>query len=342
MIYSASSIYAQEKFNDGMFFLKRHLFFLFLGSIFCLFVMGIDYRKLKRLCKPLLILTLLLLVLVLIPGIGSSAGGAQRWFRFGRLSFQPSWMANVILIIYVADFINRKQNLLGDFVNGFLPVILISGLICGLILLQPDLGTALAIFIVLGLLLYMGGTSISYLVFTLLASLPILCIMIFSVPYRRVRMFAFLNPLSDPEGSGFQIMQSWIAIGSGGFFGQGLGASRQKLFFLPAAHTDFIFSIIGEELGFFGVAGIIILFILLLLCGLKAIKNCTEKFGYYLGLGLMLSLILRTFINIAVVCNLLPTKGLPLPFISYGGSSLIFDMISIALILNISKSSEVL
>ena len=342
MIYSASSIYAQEKFNNGMYFLKRQLLFLFIGSIMCIFILCIDYKRLRGFSKPLLIATLVLLVLVLIPGIGRSAGGAQRWFRLGRFGFQPSEMAIAVLILYVADFISRKQNLMEDFVNGFLPVILILSLVCGLIFIQPDLGTALAIFMVVGLLLYMGGTPSSYLIFTLLASIPLLYIMIFSVPYRRLRILAFLNPWSDPAGSGFQIIQSQIALGSGSFFGQGLGASRQKLFFLPAAHTDFIFSIIGEELGFFGITGVVLLFILLLICGLKAIKNCPDSFGYYLGLGLILSILLRAFINIAVVCGILPTKGLPLPFISYGGSSLVFDMISIALILNISRSTEIL
>ena len=340
MVYSASSVYAQEKFNDGMFFLKRHILFLFIGGILCLFLLCIDYKRLKNLSKPLLVFCILLLILVLVPGIGRSVGGAQRWFRVGDFSFQPSWMANVVLFIYIADFIRRKQLLMEDFIKGFLPVMFVSGLVCGFILLQPDLGTALAIFIVAALMLYIGGTPISYLAITLLASLPLLYIMIFSVPYRRLRIVAFLNPWSDPGGSGFQIIQSQIALGSGGLFGQGLGASRQKLFFLPAAHTDFIFSIIGEELGFFGVACVILLFIFLLLYVLKAIKNCPEPFGYYLSLGLTISLLLRAFINIAVVCGILPTKGLPLPFISYGGSSLIFDMVSIALVLNIARSCE--
>lgn len=340
MIYSASSIYAQEKFDDGMFFLKRHLLFLFIGCILSFFALCIDYKRLKTICKPGLIFILLLLVLVLISDIGRSISGAQRWFRFGRFSFQPSEMASIVLILYVADFISRKQNRMEDFVHGYLPAMLVSGLICSLILLQPDLGTALAIFIVAGLMIYIGGVRLSYLVITLLALLPALLFMIFMVPYRRMRILTFLNPWNDPAGSGFQIIQSQIALGSGGFFGQGLGASRQKLFFLPAAHTDFIFSIIGEEIGFFGIAAVILLFILFLFCALKAIKNVPEPFGYYLGLGLILSLLLRAFINIAVVCGVLPTKGLPLPFISYGGSSLIFDMLSIALILNISRSSE--
>ncbi|MBU0549568.1 MAG: putative lipid II flippase FtsW [Candidatus Omnitrophica bacterium] len=342
MIYSASSIYAQEQFEDAMFFLKRHLLFLGIGAILSLLFLFIDYKKLKKFPKPLLILTLLLLVLILIPGFSKAISGARRWFRFGSLSFQPSEMANLVLIIYIADFLSRKQDKIENFFSGYLPVVLVLGLSCGLILLQPDLGTALAISIVAGLMLYIGGVRIIHLVSTLLLALPLLMLMIFSVPYRRLRIMAFLNPWQDPGGSGFQIIQSQIALGSGGFFGQGLGMSRQKLFFLPAAHTDFIFSIIGEELGFLGVAVVIILFVLLLFCGLKAIKNSPDAFGYYLGLGLILSIILRAFINISVVCGILPTRGLPLPFISYGGSSLIFNMASIALILNISRGSETL
>lgn len=341
MIYSSSSVYAQERFHDGMFFLKRHLLFLSIGGLLCFLTICVDYKRIKNLSRPLLLLALVLLILVLIPGIGSSAGGAQRWFRIGKFSFQPSAMVNLTLILYLADFISRKQKLLDDVIKGFLPVMLILSLVCGLIILQPDFGTALAIFIMASLLLYMGGTPASYLLYTMLGLLPLIYISIFSVPYRRMRILAFLNPWGDPAGSGFQIIQSQIALGSGGFFGQGLGASHQKLFFLPAAHTDFIFSIIGEELGFFGIAGVILLFILLLVCVLKVIKSCPDPFGYYLGLGLMLSIILRAFINISVVCGILPTKGLPLPFISYGGTSLIFDMLSIALILNISRSSEV-
>ncbi len=340
MIYSSSSIYALEKFNDGMFFLKRQLFFVLIGSILCISVLYIDYKRLQLFSKPLLILSILMLILVLIPGFGRSIGGAKRWFRLGSFGFQPSEMANVALIIYTADFISRKHRTISEFFNGFLPLVLVTGLICGLVVLQPDLGTALAIFIVTAVLIYMGGIPLSYIILTLVALLPLLYILIFRVPYRRMRILAFLNPWADPAGSGFQIIQSQIALGSGGFFGQGLGASKQKLFFLPAAHTDFIFSIIGEELGFFGVAGIVLLFILLLFCTLKAIRNCHNPFGYYLGLGLILSILLRALINIAVVCAILPTKGLPLPFISYGGSSLIFDMISIALILNIARDGE--
>ena len=342
MIYSVSSIYAQEQFNDAMFFLKRHILFLAIGVLLSLIVLAVDYHWFKNKSKAFLVFSFILLVLVLIPGIGYSAGGAQRWFRLGRFSFQPSEMAKIFLVIYIADFISRKHKLVDNFKTGYLPIVLVSSVACGLILMQPDLGTALAILIMVGLLLFISGTPLSFLVYTLLAFLPLLYITVFSVPYRRMRILSFLNPWNDPAGSGFQIIQSQIALGSGGFWGRGLGASRQKLFFLPAAHTDFIFSIIGEEIGFIGLSVVIVLFILLLFCSLKAIKNCADPFGYFLGLGLLISVMLKAVINISVACGVLPTKGLPLPFISYGGSSLIFDMISIALILNIAKNSEFL
>lgn len=341
MIYSSSSIYANEYYNDAAYFLRRHILFLSLGVFLSLVILSMDYRKLKHASKPLLIVALCLLVLVLVPGVSYSVSGAQRWFRFGRHSFQPAELANIALIIYLADFISRKQNLIQNLRQGYFPVMLVCSLFCGLILLQPDLGMAISMVIVTGLLLYIGGARLAHLFATLLASLPLLYILVFSVPYRRMRIMAFLNPWSDPLGSGFQIIQSQIALGSGGFFGQGLGASRQKLFFLPAAHTDFIFSIIGEELGFFGVAGIALLFIALFILCLRVIKKTSEPFGYYLGLGLIISIMLKALINIAVVCGILPTKGLPLPFISYGGTSLLFNIISIALILNIARSSEV-
>ena len=340
MIYSVSSIYAWERYNDGLFFLKRHISFLFIGAFLAFLIMGVDYRKLKRFAKPFLILSLLLLVLVLIPGIGREVSGARRWFRFKFISFQPSELANMATIIYIADFINRKGNMIKQFLHGFLPPVCVLGLVALLILMQPDLGTALAIGIVVFIMLFVSGARPAYLLSVVLASLPVVYLLIFSVPYRRMRILAFLNPWLDPKGSGFQIIQSQIALGSGGIFGVGLGHSRQKLFYLPAAHTDFIFSIIGEELGLVGTLGIVILFMLFIQQGLKVIKNAPDKFGYLLSLGLVLMISLKAIINIGVSCGLLPTKGLPLPFISYGGSSLIFDMVSVGILINIARTGE--
>ncbi|MFH0913463.1 MAG: putative lipid II flippase FtsW [Candidatus Omnitrophota bacterium] len=340
MIYSASSIYAWEKYKDSFFFLKRHISFLIIGTILTFLVMSTDYKRIRSWAKPALVLSFLLLILVLIPGIGREVAGARRWFRFKFISFQPSELANIAMIIYIADFISRKGGVIKTFWRGFVPPMLALGGIALLILMQPDLGTIVALGIAVFVMLLVAGVRVSYLLSVLLTSLPLLYILIFNVPYRRMRIMSFLNPWVDPKGGGFQIIQSQIALGSGGIFGVGLGHSQQKLFYLPAAHTDFIFSIIGEELGLFGTIGVIILLIFFIQQGLKIVKNSPDKFGYFLGLGLVLMISLKAVINIGVSCGVLPTKGLPLPFISYGGSSFIFDMVSVGILMNIARTGE--
>lgn len=340
MIYSASSIYAWERYKDSLFFLKRHIIFILIGAVLAFLLMCVDYRSLRRFAKPLMIFSLALLVLVLIPGLGREVSGARRWFRFKFISFQPSELANMAIIIYMADFIARKTKMIKTFLHGFLPAISMLGLCALLILIQPDLGTVLAMAGVVFIMLFVAGVRVSYLLSLILASLPVLYLLIFNVPYRKIRILAFLNPWLDPKGSGFQIIQSQVALGSGGLFGVGLGHSKQKLFYLPAAHTDFIFSIIGEELGLLGTLGVIILVMIFIMQGLKIIKNAADKFGYFLALGLVLMISLKAIINIGVSCGVLPTKGLPLPFISYGGSSFIFDMVSLGILINIARSGE--
>lgn len=340
MIYASSGIYALERYKDSFFFLKRHIVFLGLALLFTFLVMSIDYKQLRRFSKPLLIISFILLVLVLVPGVGRQVSGAQRWFRFKFISFQPSELANLALIIYMADFLSRKGDYIKDFWKGFCPPMFVLAVFSGLILIQPDLGTTVSISVVLLTMFFISGIRLTYLVSLFLTSLPALYILIFSVPYRRTRIFAFLNPWMDPKGSGFQIIQSQLALGSGGLFGVGLGHSKQKLFYLPAAHTDYIFSIIGEEMGLLGTLCIILLFILFIRQGIKIIKNAPDKFAYFLSLGLVLKVVLNAAINIGVSCGLLPTKGLPLPFISYGGSSLMFDMISVGILLNIGRTGE--
>ena len=340
MIYSASSIYAWERYKDTFFFLKRHMIFLLIGAVLTFFVMAVDYKKFRKYAKPLISVSLFLLVLVLIPGIGREVSGARRWFRFKFISFQPSELASMAVIIYVADFIARKEGSIKQFLRGFLPPVCVLGITALLILAQPDLGTTVALGVVVFIMLFVAGVRVSYLLSMLLASIPLFFILIFNVPYRRMRILAFLNPWLDPKGTGFQIIQSQVALGSGGIFGVGLGHSRQKLFYLPAAHTDFIFSIIGEELGLLGTLGIIILFMIFIQQGLKIIRYSTDKFGYFLALGLILMISLKAIINIGVSCGLLPTKGLPLPFISYGGSSFIFDMVSVGILINIARTGE--
>lgn len=340
MIYSASSVYAWERYKDSFYFLKRHISFLIIGISLTFLVMGIDYRRLRKYAKSLLALSIFLLVLVLIPGIGREVAGAQRWFRFKSFSFQPSELVNIAIVIYIADFIARKGNIIKEFFKGFLPPVFVLGVAVLLILMQPDLGTAVALGVVVFIMLFIAGVRLSHLLYVLLGSLPLLYILIFSVPYRRMRIITFLNPWLDPKGSGFQIIQSQIALGSGGIFGVGLGQSKQKLFYLPAAHTDFIFSIIGEELGLIGTVGIIILFMVFIHQGLKIIRNSCDTFGYFLSLGLVLIISLKVIINIGVSCGMLPTKGLPLPFISYGGSSFIFDCLSVGILMNIARLGD--
>ncbi|MDD5155559.1 MAG: putative lipid II flippase FtsW [Candidatus Omnitrophica bacterium] len=340
MIYSASNIYAWQRYNDQFFFLKRHVSFVVIGALLALLVMGFDYRKIRKYSKPLVLLSFVLLLLVLIPGIGREVAGARRWFRFKFLSFQPSELANLAVIIYTADFISRKGNTVTTFWKGFVPPAAVLGMTVFFILAQPDLGTAVSLGIVVMIMLFVAGLRLSYLLSLILLSLPALYVLIFSVPYRRMRILAFLNPYTDPKGMGFQIIQSQIALGSGGLFGVGIGHSKQKLFYLPAAHTDFIFSIIGEELGLIGTVGIILLFLIFIRQALKIIRNAPDQFGYFLSMGLVLMICFKAAINIGVSCGVLPTKGLPLPFISYGGSSFIFDMISVGILMNIGRTGE--
>ncbi len=340
MIYSASSIYAWERYKDSFFFLKRHVSFFIIGAFLTLLVMSTDYKRYRNWAKPILALSFLLLVLVLIPGVGREVAGARRWFRLKFISFQPSELTNIAMIVYMADFITRKSDQIRMFGRGFLPPMFILGAMALLILMQPDLGTVLALGIVVFVMLFVAGVRLSYLLSVFAVSLPLLYILIFSVPYRRMRIMSFLNPWLDPPGSGFQVIQSQIALGSGGIFGVGLGHSKQKLFYLPAAHTDFIFSIIGEELGLLGTVGVIILLIIFIQQGLKVIRHAPDKFGYFLSMGLVLMISLKAVINIGVSCGLLPTKGLPLPFISYGGSSFIFDMVSVGMLMNIARTGE--
>ena len=335
MVYSSSAIYAHEKFGDSAFFLKRQLFFLFIGFALMLYAMSINLAEIKKSARVLMIAAILLLLLVLIPGIGVSAGGARRWFRIGGvLSFQPSEAAKFALIIYLASFFSRKGYKIKNLFSGYLPLVSVICLTCVLVLLEPDLGTAISIFFVGILIVFIAGGRIKHLVTTALLGFPFLYYSIFSVPYRRKRMLIFLNPWQDKEGSGFQIIQSFLALGSGGLFGVGLGQSTQKLFYLPQSHTDFIFSIIGEELGFIGAASIVILFGALIWQGMRAFFKETRPFNKILIFGITNMIAFEALVNMGVSVGAFPTKGLPLPFISYGGSSLVFHMAAIGLLLN--------
>lgn len=341
MIYSTSAIYAYEKMGDSLYFLKRHLIYLIIGLCMMLVMMGIDINTLKKMSKPVMVLSVAVLVLVLIPHIGSQAAGARRWFKFGFINFQPSEFTKVAMILYIADLISRKGDAVKNFLYGYLPPVMVLGLVVGLILLEPDLGTAIAISVIVFIMLFVSGARLHHIFLSFLASLPALYLLMFSVPYRRKRITAFLNPWADKRGTGFQIIQSFIALGSGGLFGVGLGQSRQKLFYLPASHTDFIFSIIGEELGFVGAASVVILFMLFVWQGMRVVFKAEYTFERLLSLGVVSLIALEAIINIGVSAGVLPTKGLPLPFISYGGSGLIFHFMAIGMLLNVAKTCEV-
>ncbi|MFA6142588.1 MAG: putative lipid II flippase FtsW [Candidatus Omnitrophota bacterium] len=341
MIYSASSIYAYSSMGDSLYFLKRHLIYLAIGLVMMFFMMIIDINKLRVLSKPIMLATIFLLLLVLIPHIGREIAGARRWFRVGLINFQPSELAKIAVIIYMADLIARKGLAMKSFINGYIPAVMILGVIVGFVLLEPDLGTAFTISVIAVIMLFVGGVNVYYLLASGLACLPVLYMLLFRVEYRRKRMMMFLNPWSDKRGAGFQIIQSFVALGSGGPFGVGLGQSRQKLFYLPASHTDFIFSIIGEELGFLGAASVVILFMIFVWQGMKVAFKAIDPFQRYTALGIVSLIGLEALINIGVTAGALPTKGLPLPFISYGGSGLVFHLMAVGILLNIAKSSEV-
>lgn len=337
MVYSSSAVFAYDIWNDSAYYLKRHLFFLGIGAVTALITMGLDMKQLRRWSKPLLLFTIVSLVLVLIPAIGRDLGGARRWFRLGIFYIQPAEFAKFAMILYLADFLSRKQTVIGSFREGFLPSLLVLGGVVLLILMQPDLGTAVLITLAALILFYVARVPQRWLLSVFFAGIPLLCLLIALEPYRLKRVLSFLDPWADPLGSGFQAIQSLLAFGAGGWTGVGLGKSAQKLFYLPGAHTDFIFSIIGEELGVMGCFAVILLFLLLIYFGAKATLAARGSFHQLFSLGILSILVLEAMINIAVSTAAIPTKGLPLPFISYGGSSLVFHCMGVGLLLNVAR-----
>jgi cell division protein FtsW len=336
-IYSASAVYAYDRFNDNFFFLKRHLISLGVGLFLALLFMGIDINTLRKHSRKLLLISFFLLVIVLVPGIGSSIGGARRWLRIGAMQLQPTELIKPFFLLYLADFLDRKS-LKGNYLSAvYIPASLVICVLCGLILLQPDLGSSVGLAVIGFLLLFVYGARIKHLLFTFAGAIPLMCLLIAGSPYRWARVQAFLDPWKDPKGTGFQIIQSFIALGSGGFLGVGLGNSKQKLFYLPESHTDFIFSIIGEEFGFLGAGLIVVLFVILVWKGISIAFKKNSEFSRLLAFGISLTIGLEALINIGVSTGFLPTKGLPLPFLSYGGSSLVIHMILVAILLNLAR-----
>ncbi len=335
MIYSSSYIWALYKYNDELHFVKMQLLFFIIGLIIMFVLSKIDYHIYYKYSNILLLLAFILLTLVLIPGIGSIRNGSRSWFGIGGFGIQPSEFSKPILIIFVSKYLtnNNAKNIVKD----VLPVILVILIFFALILLEPDFGTGIVIVLTLISIIFISGVDISFFLKIGLIGLIGIIFIIIKAPYRLKRIISFLNPWSDPLGSGYQIIQSLYAIGPGGLLGQGFLKSRQKHFYLPEPQTDFIFSIISEELGFLGVLLVSSLFIYIFYRGLKISLKSKDYFGKYLAFGISISIILQAILNLSVVVGLIPVTGVTLPFLSYGGSSLLVSMASIGILLNISK-----
>jgi cell division protein FtsW len=342
MTYSASAVLARERFGDGYFFLKRTLGFAAIGFAGMAATCRFDYARYRRLVYPILIGALVLVGLVFIPGIGRTISGATRWIRLGPVAFQPSEFAKVAMILFLSYSLEKKAKSIERFTVGFLPHVLFMGVVAGCILIQKDFGAAATIAAITWFMMFVAGVRLPYLFGMFAAVLPLAVMLVAGSEYRRRRILAFLNPWSDQYGSGFQMIQSFVAFNEGGWFGRGLGQGQQKLFYLPEAHTDFIFSVIGEELGLVGALLVVALFCFFCYRGLRIALAAPDLFGRYLAVGCTLLIGMEAVLNMGVVMGLLPTKGLALPFISYGGSSLVISLIAVGILLNISTYKRVL
>jgi cell division protein FtsW len=340
MVFSASGVLATDKYHDPAFFLKKQLIYAVIGIALMLVVRRIPYQSYNRLVYIILFISLILLILVLIPGIGVRIRSASRWIKFGPLVIQPSEFAKLAIIIFLAYSMARKQEKIRYFSIGFLPHIVVAGIFILLIEKEPDFGTALALAGITFLMLFVGGTRLTHILLVVLSASPLVIYVILKNKMRLERVVTFIDPWKYAQESGYQLVHSLYAIGSGGFWGLGIGKSREKLFYLPDSHTDFIFSIMSEELGFLGVITVISLFVILILRGFIISLRAQDNFGAYLAMGLTALIGLQAVINMAVVSGLMPTKGLSLPFLSYGGSSLLVNMIAVGILLNISSQSQ--
>ncbi|MCG6534888.1 MAG: putative lipid II flippase FtsW [Syntrophales bacterium LBB04] len=337
MIYSSSSIIALERYKDSQYFLKRQFFYILLGLVGMIILRKTPYQLLKKWAYPGLCLTAVLLLLLFVPHVGIKVNHATRWLRLGIFTFQVTELAKVAVVIFLAYYMARKEIKPQDFKQGFLIPLTITLCIMALILKQPDFGSVVIITIIMLALLYLAGTKIRYLAGLLFLLVPMAVWQVVRSDYRWDRLKAMFNPWSDPLGTGFQFILSFISFGSGGAFGVGIGDGMQKLYYLPEPHTDFILSVIAEEGGFIAVAIIISLFAVLIFRGFMIAYKAPDLFGTLLAAGLTMTIAVEAFVNIAGVMGLVPVKGLALPFVSYGGSSVLMSLASIGILLNISS-----
>ena len=339
MVFSASAVLSADQFGSAYTFLGRQLAWAVAGVAAMLGLMRVDYHHYR---SPAVVFALLFLALFLLAAVllWDGAHNTHRWFRWGLFSFQPSELAKPVVIIFLAWFLEKRLRAVNDLFYTVLPALAVVGVAVALILREPDLGTAVTLLMITGAMFFIAGLKLRYYVAALLAALPAFYLLVYRVAYRRNRILAFLDPYEDPQGRGFQMIQSLIAVGTGGLGGAGLMQGKQKLFYLPAPHTDFIFAVVSEELGLVGAGLTLLAFGVFFWRGLRASLRAPDPFGRLLAVGISVMIVCQALINISVVLGLLPTKGLPLPFISYGGSSLLFNLVAMGLLLNVSQHAE--
>lgn len=340
MVYSSSAVLGLEQYKDRpTFFLFKQATFALLGFALMQVLMRVDYRRYRQpgLIWAVLGLTGFALVVVLF---GPRINGARRWFNVAGVGVQPSEFAKIAVIFFVAAVLERRMDRIDDLRYSLLPVGVVLGCVVALIMLQPDLGTALSIILIVATMVFAAGINYRYIVGLMLVALPAAYVVLMSADYRRRRIEVFLDPWKDPLGDGFQVIQSLIAVGTGGVFGRGLMAGVQKLYYLPYPHTEFIYAVIGEELGLIGTTVILACFCVIAWRGLRTAMRAPDRFGAFLALGLTAMVVVQAFFNISVVLGLLPTKGIPLPFVSFGGSSLLMSMLGMGILLNVSQHAS--
>ena len=340
MVYSASSVLATSQHGMSYYYFLRQLVFAGIGFLLLMILMNVDYHVWQRpnVIRIMLIICAIALVFVLAQ---PKVNGAHRWLRYGGyISFQPSEVAKLCVLMFIAAYLQKHESEINQPVRRLLPFGIVLGLFAGLIAIEPDLGQALCLCMIAGILLFIAGLSWRYIAGAALLAMPVIYFLVTLFPFRMERMQTFLDPFHDPLKSGWQIAQSLTAVGSGGFAGLGLGASKQKLFFLPEASSDFIFAVIGEELGLIGTCLVAIAFLVFFYRGMRIVLRAPDRFGLYLGLGITLMVVLQGFINISMVLAMMPTKGIALPFISQGGSSILLNLVATGVLLNLSHQER--
>lgn len=339
MVFSSSAIVAKEKFGDPNYFSFKQLISATLGLAVMFVVMKVDYHLYRR---PVVVFSMLAVVVALLVFVFFLAASANthRWIQLPGFSIQPSELAKLALIFFLAYFLEKRKGKVNDVTFTLVPIAVIVALLAGLILLQPDLGTAVTLLVVSVTLLFVAGLDLRWIALSVIFAVPVFYLLVFRVRYRRERILAFMNPWEEPLGRGFQIIQSLISVASGGVAGLGFMEGKQKLFYLPEAHTDFIFAVVGEELGMIGTCSVLVLFTLFLWRGVRVSMRAPDLFGFYLALGITTMVCVQAFTNMSVVLGLLPTKGIPLPFLSYGGSSFVVMLAAVGILLNVSQQSS--